>query len=351
MELLCTLLTGFSLWLLVFHWRRKSIAQVRQLAGELVYRAKSPRPRRMHWAWFVCLLLLLIPSLAAQLAGRHTLVSEFSLALSLSVVLLLGIPARANTLLEVRGRGILCSKYGDRNRTRPFMFTPWNQIATYQWVPKSFGAIGRLDDTHGRFTLAEDAIALDQKANITAAIGRFVPVYDNDGALLARPEAGQEKQKPAATREFFTTPFQFDLQTMLLLVVAVACAANLYGIRYRSPHYQALMKLGTCNPKISYNRDDVLGLDFSTCVKKPTDADMADLEPLVELESLDLSGAPITDAGLEHLKALKNLRSVNVSNTNVTSEGIEDLGRSLPHGRIFREHVTASDFPAAANGN
>ena len=126
---------------------------------------------------------------------------------------------------------------------------------------------------------------------------------------------------------------------MLLLVVVVACFANLVGLRYRSPRYRAIAKLEAFDAAIVYINNDVWRVDFSWCMKKPTDDDLVCLEPLSELVDLDLAGAPITDAGLEHLKGLKKLRNLNLANTGVTDKGIEDLRRALPGARSIGKRV------------
>ena len=215
---------------------------------------------------------------------------------------------------------------------------PWNQIAACYWVPRSFGTVARFDDTCNRLTIGEDAISPEQKGRVTFAIGRFVPVYDYDGAPLAKPDESQGKPRWISWRELDgppMRPLQFDLQTMLLFTVVVACFAGMVSLRYRDPEFQAVMKLREFGPGIDYwGGDHVHRLDFSSCSNKPTDDDMVCLEPLAELATLDLSGSPITDAGLKHLKGLKKLRIVELANTGVTEAGMADLRRSLPDANV-----------------
>jgi hypothetical protein len=343
-ELFCTLLTGFFLWLFVYQWRRKSIARWRQLAGELFCVAESTRPRRVRRAFFIYFslfwLLNVVAALCAVHVGAHVtfdLGNQCVLAVVFAVTLMLGIPATRNIALEVRGHGVLCGKVGNRASRGRLYFVPWNQIATCQWVPKSYGAVSRFDHGRNCLTIAQVAIRPEQKAAVTAAIGQFATVYDRDGALLAEPDKEHRDAKWIPWRDLDRPRFQFDLQTMLLLVIVVACFANLFGLHYRNPAYQALTHLEAFDPAIVIHKDsqgDVWTLDFSACTKKPTDDDMVYLEPLTELISVDLSGAPITDAGLAHLKGLKNLYQVNLANTGVTDKGIEDLRRALPGASI-----------------
>ena len=339
MELFCSLLTGFFLWLLLFQLRCKSIARVRQLAGNLVFAARSTRPRWVRWGFFIFFLFVLLNNIFdIILSGHHVrfhLGGQFSFAAFVALVIWLGIPATRNIAIEVREQGVLLGRFGDRVSLGSPYFVPWNQIATCQWVPKSFGTVSRFREARNCLTIAQDAISPEQKTAVTAAVGQFAVVYDHDGTLLAEPDKEHLNAKWTSWRDLDALPPQFDLQTMFLVVIVVACAANLCGLHYRSPEHQAIAKLKALDPRIDYNgHDDVWMLDFSACANKPTDDDLASLEPLTELVRLDLAGAPITDAGLTHLKGLKNLLYVNLANTGVTSKGIEDLRCALPRASI-----------------
>jgi hypothetical protein len=182
-----------------------------------------------------------------------------------------------------------------------------------------------------------------------------VPVYDRNIVLLAKPEEESKPEtRPSSVRKYDRSPFQFDLQSMLILTVAVACAASCYSIHYRrlKPQWDAIARLEAFAPQIySFSNhevscDEVWRLDFSGCLKKPTDDDLVCLEPLRKLHTLDLSGSPITDAGLIHLKGLTRLSWIDLTNTRVTTRGIEALQRALPDAHI-RPHTTVPIVPAA----
>ena len=334
MELSCSLLTGFFLWLFVYHWRRKSIARMRRLAGNHVFTAGSTVTRTLRWTFFVYLSLVLLVQLGDAILfprlAQLTLSSDFGLAVLFAAVLMLGIPRTRNTAIEIRERGVLFGVGVNFRSREGLQFVPWNQIAACQWVPKRFGGIARFDGTHNFLTIGQDAVPPEQKTGVTAAMGRFVPVYDQDSAPLAKPDEEHRDAISVSWCDLDGPRFQFDLQTMLLLVVVVACAANLFALRYRSPHHQAVVRLEAFNPRIHYFKQEVRSLDFSACANKPTDDDLACLEPLSELEYLDLAGSPITDAGLVHLKRLKNLRHVTLANTFVTLQAMKDLQRDMP---------------------
>ncbi len=56
-----------------------------------------------------------------------------------------------------------------------------------------------------------------------------------------------------------------------------------------------------------------------------TDAGLAHLEALTQLQYLDLSVTKITDAGLKHVKGLVQLQSLNLQVTKVADAGLEHL--------------------------
>jgi internalin A len=62
-----------------------------------------------------------------------------------------------------------------------------------------------------------------------------------------------------------------------------------------------------------------------------TDAGLASLQGLADLEELDVSGSMVTDAGLDRLRGLTKLKDVGVNGTSVTSEGLKRFrGRATP---------------------
>ena len=58
-----------------------------------------------------------------------------------------------------------------------------------------------------------------------------------------------------------------------------------------------------------------------------TDADLAQLKTLDEIESLSIDSTHVTDAGLKHLRGLTNLRTLDLTNTRVTDAGLVHLKR------------------------
>lgn len=62
-----------------------------------------------------------------------------------------------------------------------------------------------------------------------------------------------------------------------------------------------------------------------------TDRGLASLKDLTQLRFLHLLDMPITDAGLDQLHSLKTLESLYLDRTKVTDEGIGRLLEALPH--------------------
>lgn len=331
MQLLCSLLTGFFLWLLIYQWRRKSIGRMRRLAGDLVFMTKTAHSRRWLWVLFGYVFVYFLCVVVSTLSTPHAiLATQFALAGLFAVVLLLGIPLISSTALEIREFGVLCGKHGNGLSIGKVILVPWDQIESCRWVAGTFVGVPKGDKAHKHLVFALDAIPMEQKEPLIAAAGRFVPVHAYDGTLLAKPEDQHRVAGSISWRDLDVPRFQFDLQTMLLLVVVVATAASLFGMHYRSPHYQAIARLEAFGPTIYYVNDEVWSLDFSACANKPTDDDLACLEPLSELQHLDLAGSPITDAGLVHLRRLKKLRDVTLANTFVTVQAMRDLQEAMP---------------------
>ena len=65
-----------------------------------------------------------------------------------------------------------------------------------------------------------------------------------------------------------------------------------------------------------------------------SDAGLAHLEGLTNLFDLGLEGTQITDAGLAHLKGLTSLTGLWLEGTQVTDAGMNELKRALPGLRI-----------------
>jgi hypothetical protein len=376
MELFTALLTGFFFWLWLFHLQRGRRARAREAAGPLLLEVRVARRLvcRLRWVTLVLIVYLLaVPAMnIGFLYHMHASNPSFPDLLRISsysfttfvaiagyfwIFLLVALPLTSpKVAFEMREHGILLGMGW-------LKFVPWSRITECRWflaktrlarwllwgVPKPY--------KHSRFTIVERRIATEQKDHVTAVLAHFAPVYDHDGTLLARPseaDVAAQAARPVQDRSRFM--FQFDLQSLMLLVVVVSCGASCYGIHLRrlEPQLEAIAHLRAFQSSV----DDFDGvpwrLDFSKCAVKPTDSDLVYLEPLSELSMLDLSGAPVTDAGLVHLMGLKRLDFITLKDTAVTSKGAAELNRSLPNADIFygpgnrREWFGPANRPGAA---
>jgi Leucine-rich repeat (LRR) protein len=161
-----------------------------------------------------------------------------------------------------------------------------------------------------------------------------VQVYDDDETLLAGPSPEELAARPVVQRTRFW--LQFDMQSLFLLVVVVSCAASCYAIHCRRllPQQRAVGQLETFRPAIDFFGNVPFAVDFSKCGTKPSDDDLACLESLDQLTSVNLSGSPISDVGIEHLKGLRYLNFIDCEDTKVTAKGAEELHRALPKAFI-----------------
>ena len=339
MELFCSLLTGFFLWLFFYHWHHTALARARELGGGLLIEVRAAGEfirkarKRRRWAGvttFMFALVILLHHLpgtpSADLRGLMTAVMTWS-------ILGMLVPThRIDAPLELRERGVVRRKQSYENYPGRLTFTPWDHVVGCKWLET-------LPDhyLYTRFLLLEsDGLSAAEIEAITAVAARFVSVT-TDGRLLSDPEP---TVKPGdADWGGPTTPawrFQFNLQSLLLLMVVVSCAASCYGIHYRrlQPQREAVAQLQAFGAKVDCLGEIVYSVDFKTSATKPGDDDLVHLERLQDLSSLDLDGSPITDNGLKYLYPIKTLRTVSLWNTKVTQKGVDDLQRALPHVHI-----------------
>lgn len=78
---------------------------------------------------------------------------------------------------------------------------------------------------------------------------------------------------------------------------------------------------------------------------KVTDAGMKQLKNLSYLEYLNLYGTGVTDAGLKELTSLKNLKTVYVWQTKITEQGLAEMKKAMPNvefvGGLSEDSVAA----------
>ena len=67
-----------------------------------------------------------------------------------------------------------------------------------------------------------------------------------------------------------------------------------------------------------------------------SDAGVARLKGLTQLQVLWLNGTDVGDAGLEHLKGMKQLHFLWLTGSKVTRGGADKLQKALPDCKILR---------------
>jgi hypothetical protein len=335
MELLCALLTGIFLWLFFFHWRRSAVARAREAAGALLVTVKPPRSLvwMTRWTRIPFALMMLAPWAmflyfrVSRTSASDTLFDDYMISFLLFNFLQATFPSfRFDSPVELRERGVVRSVGWT-------LLLPWNEVTGCRWYEgwPTRPVVRRSQYFERRVHLPDEVEA------VTATAGRFVPVYDVEGKLIVEPAPADRAALTVSPGRFARWRFQFSLQSLLLLMVVVSCAASCYGIHYRRarPQNEAIAALNVFYPQLYYSGDNVWMLDFKGCSVKPGDDDLMRVEALGSLEHLDLDGSPVTDAGLKHLYRLKTLKSVSLSNTKVTQQGIDDLQKQLPGTTIL----------------
>ena len=86
----------------------------------------------------------------------------------------------------------------------------------------------------------------------------------------------------------------------------------------------AVAKIRELGGRVVRREGHVTDVDL-TSNSKVSDATLAHLKELTELEILELGGTSISDVGLVYLKGLTNLISLDISRTKVTDAGMEFL--------------------------
>ena len=148
--------------------------------------------------------------------------------------------------------------------------------------------------------------------------------------------------KPKRRRRWY----QFSLRSLVLFTVVCAVGAAWVGWELEKTRREQLVvaKIEALGGAVWYH--GIRGPDrlvwyfrkvrvVDLCDTPVTDADLAPLKALTNLEGLVLGGTPVTDAVLEHLKGLPNLGRLYIEDTQVTAGGVKELQRALPNCTIY----------------
>jgi hypothetical protein len=150
-----------------------------------------------------------------------------------------------------------------------------------------------------------------------------------------------------AAAVIFRWRFQYSLRSLFLLTTLVAVSMSCVAVTIQECRRQkavadAIEKAGGwANWRFIFLRE-VLRDDSLVCVthvnlsgRPTTDADLARLQGLTELEDLDLHNTEVSDEGLRHLSALAHLRWLNLNGTRVTDAGLVHLERLRELRRLY----------------
>jgi hypothetical protein len=186
MELFMALLAGFFLWLLVFHWLNTARPVACERAGPLVLRVG-----RGPWVGAVLFVAIIGMQVGSTFFfSSHTpprdelpygFVLSWYLVTNLNLLVFLAVVGYCINWwrfgLEVRERGLLLG------RAR---FVPWSEVTDCMWSRPKRLRIGV------RWRLPITWIGCKDSEALTAALGRFVPVYSAGGKVLAKPAEGAQ---------------------------------------------------------------------------------------------------------------------------------------------------------------
>jgi hypothetical protein len=146
---------------------------------------------------------------------------------------------------------------------------------------------------------------------------------------------------------------QFSIRTVLVIVTLLCVGLSIWVAAAERPRraVAAIKELGGrlgCTDKagsgesfpIAFLRrwlpqayfDEVVSVELGNT--QVTDAGLAHLEGVTELQLLYLGNTQITDAGLVHLEGLTELRSLGLTYTQVTGAGLAKLRKAMPNCRI-----------------
>ena len=314
MELFLALLTGVLTGLLVGHFNRIGRRRVRERAGKLLCRVRLQRPTmaQMFCVLFATILMGIMVHMFVK--GRvYTYYAPFILGwLGLLITLIVAFGLASTRDLEIWEYGCLLP--------RSFCLLTWHRMRYVKWM-KPRGRICFM----GRLVRSTLSIDVAQMAAVTKILFSRVELLDQEGDVMnPEMEYAYERSLLPKGGQF---PFQFDLRSLMLLVVVAAVASSWAGVHVQAQRREeaVLRYLEPFDPVVRRRGDRVYKLDFSNSTTKPTDEAMSRIAELRYLEVLDLTESPVTDAGLVHLENLKNLRCLTITHNRATDEGLVRL--------------------------
>ncbi|MBN2476275.1 MAG: hypothetical protein JXB62_16805 [Pirellulales bacterium] len=180
------------------------------------------------------------------------------------------------------------------------------------------------------------------------------------------------------------SPFQFSLRSLLLLMVPLALLFGWIGCKMQRArrHADFAQKLKPCEPFITWEGDKLVSIRFDEAAPsrltgiaarpgwqhfptddhlallkshvrlrilsvwygpRVTDAGVACLKDLTELECLRLRDVAITDDGLAYLENMHRLSYLDLTGANITDAGLAHLARLEGLRELILEDTEISD--------
>ena len=319
MELFAALLTGilsggFFLYLHVGRFSRS-----RQQAGTLLYQSLARFWMSRSRYYLILFVIFLLPSLLSISTPFFVFINTFG---SCCLAIFFWTASRGP---ELREQGILLPFNG-------LSLIPWDQVWYCKW----------LVDRHTLLVMTglktEKLKIMPEHADqVSEILVQRVRLFDaNNNAL--NPDFDPPKPASSETVQPIRVPFQFDLRTLLLLMVVASAASAWLGIHLRTQWREqaVLEKLAQFNPSVTKRNNRVYTLCFTQSKSGPTDNDLQPLAVFGKLQVLNLSNTPITDNGVIYLIRLHGLKALHLKNTQITDEGIRRLQEALPETMIYR---------------
>jgi hypothetical protein len=232
MEYVNATLSGILLWLFIFFCVRQAQKRSRTWGGETLIDVGYPRRTLIKKVGLGIFLLspmvfylLMFVMIGNYMFGRATL-SVYMICMQLFQFILFAIQSIKAWLmipLEIRENGIIL-------RSR---FWPWGAIKFCRYSQFSRTLVFHLQGRIGWPVVAQ--VPSERKEAILEVVARYVEIRDYSGDVLSRPptsEEGRESNAVLRSRGKYS-PFQFDILTLLFLMVVVAVFAGWYGILFR----------------------------------------------------------------------------------------------------------------------
>jgi hypothetical protein len=358
MEYLNATLAGLLLWLFILHCFLSARKRTKKYAGELFLEIE--KPRRSTIKKIGLFLMLVYPFLIYMfffvfLVNSMMMPREFCI-LSIFCQLFIFIQSTWNsfwfifkTQFEFREHGLfILTKFYPWEKIRSCHFSESRPTLTFKWGGM-FGASLPVK------------VPEERKKDVLEFLASRVELQGDGIGIVSSPANITSDRISRPPLKY--SRFQFDILTLLFLMVVVATFAGWYGVLLHRKeatvkqiaHFQEKYPGVDCSEygkgitsliftkcKNDFTDEDLaeiaacprLHLLFFPQNASVTDAGLARLEGLTELDYLDLSGKGITDTGLIHLYGLKKMKSLSFYGTRVTSEGIEKLQKELPNATI-----------------